>query len=421
MMTLCQKFKSLQDSFLKFSPFNYQLIWVHQDQSANTNFPQTFDKVNLLSFIIRYDFKHPRFINPPELHIPYFENIAFDNDFIVELSKTSDNRPYTTISTTEIHTTPHNTNIQIQDSNELLSDTSESHVQYSQQSPQRTQPITQQPPNVHFENLSLQHDENHNNDNNEDELQKPNPTLDTQITDLTVDSNALIIPVRHVEEQNIQHQTEEYPQYLIQGSSTLSTINTTKPQPPKQPITSRNYDPPPPPESDTHTSSSTSQQPSFSNINIKCLMDNTRPRYTFQSPSTPESTYVTTHPSSLAQNTFDPNIPTTFNINMILSKPPPNIVISRTLSRPPLQTIPTKPLQYTLSSTNTHNTTHSIHSLEHNTQTVTSNNSIHHHIAPVPSNSFIPLLEPIHILHLNHKFQQTLIIYKDTPHIQTII
>ena len=60
------------------------------------------------------------------MHRPYFEIIAFDNNFTVERSETSDNRPYTSTSTTEIHTTPHNTNIEIQDSNELLFDTSES-------------------------------------------------------------------------------------------------------------------------------------------------------------------------------------------------------------------------------------------------------------------------------------------------------
>ena len=86
---------------------------------------------------------------------------------------------------------------------------------------------------------------------------------------------------------------------------------------------------------------------------------------------------------------------------MIHTNPPPNIVSSRTLSRPPLQTIPTNPLQYTLSSTNTHNTQHSVYSLEHNTQTVFSNNAFSqalHHNVPVPSTSSIrtkPYFTPI--------------------------
>ena len=138
--------------FLKFFRFNYQLIW-QQDQSAYTNFPQTFDKVHALPFVIRDDFIHPQYKNPLQFHIPYFDVITLDNDFMVELSETSDNRPYITTSTTEIQITPHNTNVQVQDKNELLSDTSESQVQYSQPGPQITQPIIQQPLNVQFENL----------------------------------------------------------------------------------------------------------------------------------------------------------------------------------------------------------------------------------------------------------------------------
>ena len=50
---------------------------------------------------MRDDFKHPQSINPLKLHIPYFDTIAFDNDFIVEFSETSDNPPYITTSTSE--------------------------------------------------------------------------------------------------------------------------------------------------------------------------------------------------------------------------------------------------------------------------------------------------------------------------------
>ena len=229
--------------------------------------------------------------------------------------------------------------------------------------------------------MSLQPDENNNDGNNQDELQ--NSSL--RSADLSVDSNALLVPVRHVEEQNIRHNTEQEPQYLIQGSSALSTTNTTIPQPSIQPRTSRNYDPPPPPESDTYTFCSTSQQPSSFITNITGLMNNTRPRFTFQSPSTPESTSVTTHPYTQAQNTSDPKTPTTFN--MIHPNPPPNNDNSRTLPSPPLQTIPTNPLQNNLSSTNTHNTQHSIEPLEH--KTVTSKNSIQHQIVPVQPTSSI--------------------------------
>ena len=144
--------------------------------------------------------------------------------------------------------------------------------------------------------MSLQSDANHNNDNNQDELQNPNPTLDTQSTDLTVDSNALLVPIRQVEKRDTTYHIEHDPQYSIQGSSTLSSTSTTIPQPPL----TRNYDPPPPPESDTYTSFSTSHLPSSSNNNINGLITNTRPRFTIQSSSTPESTSVTTHPYTQA-------------------------------------------------------------------------------------------------------------------------
>ena len=85
-------------------------------------------------------------------------------------------------------------------------------------------------------------------------------------------SNAFLVPVRHLEEQDIRRNTEQDPQYLIQGSSTLSTTNTNISQPPIQPPISRNYDQHPPPESDTYTSSSTSQQPSISNNHINGLI-----------------------------------------------------------------------------------------------------------------------------------------------------
>ena len=52
---------------------------------------------------------------------------------------------------------------------------------------------------------------------------------------------------------------------------------------------------------------------------------------------------------------------------------------------PPLQVIPNNPSQYNLSSTNTHNTQHSIRSLEQNSHISTSNNYVQHHNVPIPS------------------------------------
>ena len=125
--------------------------------------------------------------------------------------------------------------------------------------------------------MSLQLDDNHDNDNNHDELQDPNPALDAQSTDPTNDSNAVSVPVRHVEKQDIRRNAEQNPQYLIQGSSTSSTTNTNITQSPIQPPISRKYDPSPLLESDISTSSSTSQQSNTFNNNINGLIYNTRP------------------------------------------------------------------------------------------------------------------------------------------------
>ena len=192
-----------------------------------------------------------------------------------------------------------------------------------------------------------------------------------------------MVPIRPIESQDIPHNIEQDPHYLIQGSLTFSTTTNTIPQPP----ISRNYDSPPLPESDTYTSSSLFQQPSSFINNIIGLISNTRPGFSIQSPSPPERTSVTTHPNTQAQNTSDPNIPTIFNLNMIHKNPSPNIVTSRTLSRPPLQTITSNPLQYNLSSTNRFIKQHSIHSLEHNAQINPSNTSVRHHNVPIPSSS----------------------------------
>ena len=254
--------------------------------SAYTNFSQTFDEIDLLPFIIRDDFKHSQYANPLAIHIPYFDIFTFGKSFLVQHSETSDSRPYATIPTIETHTTPADTLIQINDPNELLSDTSESQVQHPQQNPLTTQPITQT--NEQLEKLSLQPNENPNNDNNQYELQNPNPTLDTQSIALTADSNAQLVPLRSVEGQKIRPSTEQDPQHLFQCSSILSTTNTTITQPQIQLTTTRNHDPAPQPEYDTNTSFSISQQPSSSHININGLLTNTCPQFTFQHPSTSE-------------------------------------------------------------------------------------------------------------------------------------
>ena len=41
-----------------------------------------------------------------------------------------------------------------------------------------------------------------------------------------------MVPIRPIENQDILHNIEQDPQYLIQGSSTLSNTTNTIPQPP---------------------------------------------------------------------------------------------------------------------------------------------------------------------------------------------
>ena len=91
---------------LHFFRFNYQLIWVQQDQCAYISFPQTFVEIDLLPFIITDDFKPPQNINPLEILIPYFDIITCHNNFVVKHSETIDSRPYATIPSIETHITP---------------------------------------------------------------------------------------------------------------------------------------------------------------------------------------------------------------------------------------------------------------------------------------------------------------------------
>ena len=79
---------------LKFFRFNYLLLWEEQNQAAFEKFPHALTHTNLLRFSIHEDNDNPFFIDPTNLHIPYFEIISFDSDFLVEHSETVDISPY---------------------------------------------------------------------------------------------------------------------------------------------------------------------------------------------------------------------------------------------------------------------------------------------------------------------------------------
>ena len=108
--------------------------------------------------------------------------------------------------------------------NIYISDTSTSQVQYPQHDPQTTQPVIQQQPyiklenlpvirqqsNIQLEKLSLQSNENLNGDHNQTDLQNPNPPLHNQSTAHTDDSNAILVPISLVTEQDPQHLTQDH-------------------------------------------------------------------------------------------------------------------------------------------------------------------------------------------------------------------
>ena len=83
---------------LKFFRFNYKLLWKQQDQNAYINFPQVLTETELPPIIISKTNKHIHYRDPTSFNITYFELIIFDNNFIIEHSKTSDNRPNNTSS-----------------------------------------------------------------------------------------------------------------------------------------------------------------------------------------------------------------------------------------------------------------------------------------------------------------------------------
>ena len=84
---------------LKLFRFNCQQISVQKDQSPYIVFPQTFYEKDSLPFIIKDEFKQLKYVNPLELHIPYFDIVTLDTNFFAEHSETSDSQPYATIPT----------------------------------------------------------------------------------------------------------------------------------------------------------------------------------------------------------------------------------------------------------------------------------------------------------------------------------
>ena len=79
-----------------FIRFNHQLLLEQQDQNAHINFPQVLTETELLPFIISIQHKHLHYKHLTSFIAHSYELIKPDDNFIVEHSETSDNRPYTT-------------------------------------------------------------------------------------------------------------------------------------------------------------------------------------------------------------------------------------------------------------------------------------------------------------------------------------
>ena len=139
-----------------------------------------------------------------------------------------------------------------------------------------------------------------------------------------------------------------------------------------------------------------------SNNKINGLITNTRPKFTFRSPSTPEQSSVTTH--ALQQKIL---------LLQIYQSPLTLICYIQfflTRSRPTIPTIPTNPFQYNLSSTNIHTTQHSVYLIVHKTEAVTSNTTVQNNNVAVPSgssNGTNPFVTPITQTPINTNNLQT--------------
>ena len=85
---------------LYFLRFNYQVLWEQQVQDAYTSFHQVLREVGLLPFIIHNRNRHSHYRDHTSFRTQCLEQINIIDDFIIENSETSDNRPYTTFNIT---------------------------------------------------------------------------------------------------------------------------------------------------------------------------------------------------------------------------------------------------------------------------------------------------------------------------------
>ena len=186
---------------LKFFSFNYQILWEQKDQNAYVHFPQVLTETELLTFIIRNDFKHPYYKNFKTLHTSHLDSIELNPDFLLEQYETSDNRPYTNLL-------QNNTN---EDEN-ILSEASVTggpYVNLTHEDTTDNENVIQHQPTTPPHPSQLRH-----NSTVQDIFTNPPNTSST-----VIDSNALQVPTRIIIDHNNHLFNQENP-------FTLSVTNT---------------------------------------------------------------------------------------------------------------------------------------------------------------------------------------------------
>ena len=336
---------------LKFSRFNYQLLWEQQDQQAYINFPQILTETELLPVIIKNENRYLQYRGPTSFNTTYFEQINLDDNFTTEYSETSDNRPYIT-SNISPETTPEEQNFCV-----LPHYTRQNTVQSGQddlvnlfqnQEPHQLNPLYPQLPQA-SDIQQLNPSETATIQNASEFSEQTVQTVqNTQSLTITNDPNLIQVPTHNITPDQTNNQNQNNTLSTTQdNTSILSTSHTNVTQPSQTQRSPRqNYDPPSiPPQFSTQITTHDSPEQGSSNIQHTITVH----FQTLTPPSPPEIQASTYAP---AQSNPIQNLQIGLNINTIHSNPPFNYTTSRHLSRPPLQPILTNPLSYNLTSTN---------------------------------------------------------------------
>ena len=180
-------------------------------------------------------------------------------------------------------------------------------------------------------------------------------TNNPQSIAITNDSNIVQIAIHNITQNTLPNQNHFNTDSNQDGSSTISTSGTNiTPQLQTQQPSLRNYDPPSiPPQYSTQTLSHTSPHTSHTNVPQRPLT--VQFKNSIQQVQPEHYIYQSYH----TQNTQTQNTQPTLTINILQPYPISNYTTSRNITRPPLQSIPTNPISYNLTSTNPNTTQHS--------------------------------------------------------------